>query len=130
MLVEHAQLQQTVPEAPHRESHRHAGPHIPGRGHCLLQSEVLQVVCTALKQQQQPAGRGSKVIKGRAQCQKWGGGTPCGPTLGPTVPSCHAIGRLWLWGTGPGAMDLEHLRNALPVQVQTQSKSHFFREAP
>lgn len=34
--VEQVQAQQAIPEAPHREPHRHAGPHSAGGGHSLL----------------------------------------------------------------------------------------------
>lgn len=61
LLAKHAQPQQTVPEASYCEPHGHAGPCSPGRGHYLLQGQVLQVARTALEQQQEPAGGDGRV---------------------------------------------------------------------
>lgn len=57
LLVQHAQSQQVVPEAPYCEAHRHAWPCNSGRRHHLIQTEVFQVAGTALKQQQESVGK-------------------------------------------------------------------------
>lgn len=109
LLAKHAQPQQTVPEASYCEPHGHAGPCSPGRGHYLLQGQVLQVARTALEQQQEPAGGDGRVDWGRAWCQR---------TLAPQVqwPSASE--------TGLGLRGSEHL-----TICSAQPKSHFLQEA-